>query len=659
MRTFIAFIFIFTLGFYSQNTFAQLTVSTLPENKNVLIEEFTGPVCASCPSGHKRSKQIIDLNPENVFEMKIIDEGFSFSSFDLSLTEGEVLSQNANLIAFPQATINRKAVHQDTMAIFQNEWEDITNSTLTESAYVNIASKGTLNMQTRLLTIEVKAYFTGNGTSDNKINIALLQSHIEGMQFGKDDNHGNILPNGEYEHNHILRHLITGQWGENIVTTSQGTLYSNTFYYTLPTSIESIPLLLTDVELLVFISEGQNAIINVDKTEIDFIIPTTDELIDIELASSNQPTNSCDNLYTPSVSIVNNGINPINQYKITYYINEDMYDLDSIGSETFNTTILPGASSEISFPPIPISYPINLMGYTIEILDPNRIDLNSGDNWFTEKVYYLDEINTMQHLEDFEDFVYYLGLYTAVVKNEYPILYGISKANTGTTYEMGGHGNSLRSVSFDFYNSPEDTEASIQFNRIDFTNNQLYGLTFSYAYARRDELSNDRFKIEITADCGETWETVFNQSGASLATTNDFKTNSYIPNLNEWQTTTLDISNFAGNSEVSIKMTGISDHGNVLYLDDVKFGPDATVGINDLEIPSIKVFPNPASNTITIELNNSVNTEIELVNTLGQTVLTKTSKNNSNIDISNLDPGMYLVKIKTEKDELLSKIIKH
>ena len=46
-----------------------------------------------------------------------------------------------------------------------------------------------------------------------------------------------ILPNGNYNHQHMLRHLLTGQWGDDITNTTTGSFFTNTYTYTIPNDL--------------------------------------------------------------------------------------------------------------------------------------------------------------------------------------------------------------------------------------------------------------------------------------------------------------------------------------------------------------------------------------------------------------------------------------
>ena len=51
--------------------FTQTFVSTNIENRNIILEDFTGISCSACPGGHIVAKQILDANPNDVFIINI------------------------------------------------------------------------------------------------------------------------------------------------------------------------------------------------------------------------------------------------------------------------------------------------------------------------------------------------------------------------------------------------------------------------------------------------------------------------------------------------------------------------------------------------------------------------------------------------------------
>lgn len=73
---------------------------------------------------------------------------------------------------------------------------------------------------------------------------------------------------------------------------------------------------------------------------------------------------------------------------------------------------------------------------------------------------------------------------------------------------------------------------------------------------------------------------------------------------------------------------------------------------------SISVFPNPATNTINIALNDSQKRiSLTVIDQLGKTILTK--KESTTLDVSGLQKGVYFIKIETDKGSGIKKFIKN
>lgn len=73
------------------------------------------------------------------------------------------------------------------------------------------------------------------------------------------------------------------------------------------------------------------------------------------------------------------------------------------------------------------------------------------------------------------------------------------------------------------------------------------------------------------------------------------------------------------------------------------------------------IVPNPASNKVTLVLNTSLqNAKIEIFDLTGKTIVNQIIKNNSlseNIDITVLNKGLYFVKINSDKQSIIKKLI--
>jgi thiol-disulfide isomerase/thioredoxin len=95
---------------------------------------------------------------------------------------------------------------------------------------------------------------TNAATNFNKV--ALLESNVEGPQTGGANfNPDFMLPNGNYSHQHMLRHLITGQWGEEISTTSAGSFIDLNYTYIIPADYNGVIVNLANFSLVAFVTE--------------------------------------------------------------------------------------------------------------------------------------------------------------------------------------------------------------------------------------------------------------------------------------------------------------------------------------------------------------------------------------------------------------------
>ncbi|MDB4237119.1 T9SS type A sorting domain-containing protein, partial [Flavobacteriaceae bacterium] len=83
----------------------------------------------------------------------------------------------------------------------------------------------------------------------------------------------------------------------------------------------------------------------------------------------------------------------------------------------------------------------------------------------------------------------------------------------------------------------------------------------------------------------------------------------------------------------------------------------SVINFEDLK-NTIRVFPNPTSNIVNIETNGSFEIkEMVLYNVLGERILLKTT--DKLIDLTNLNTGIYLLRIKTSNETITKKIVKN
>lgn len=299
---------------------AQTIVSTTVENKNVVLEEFTGIHCGYCPDGHARAKAIQDANPDDVVLINIHTGNYANPGSgepDFRTTFGDAIAGQTGLTGYPSGTVNRHVFSGYEMttggtAQSRGNWVTTSNLVLNESSYINVAIEAEIDVQTRIMTIHVEAYYTGNSPqSTNKLNVVLLQNNTLGPQAG--GNMGN-------EYVHRLVHMITGQWGEDLTTTTQGTFIDKTYSYTIPSDYIGIPVELIDLEVAAFVAEGNQEIISGARVEPGFINFVGSNNIAVE--SIIIPEKLCENQLSPKIKIKNKGQNTLSTTEIIFSVND-------------------------------------------------------------------------------------------------------------------------------------------------------------------------------------------------------------------------------------------------------------------------------------------------------------------------------------------------
>lgn len=304
-----------TLG----HLYAQSIVGTDPENKNVVLEEFTGINCGYCPLGHANAQSLYNSNPEDVVLINVHEGGYaspSGSQPDYRTPWGSAIAGQTGLTGYPSGTINRHVFSGSNTAISYGQFSSYGNQILSQSSYLNIGAEATIITSTRQLVVNVEVYYTGDSPlSTNLLSVALLQNNIVGWQT--DYTNGN---NPNYNHMHMLRHLLTGQWGEEITETTEGSLYTTTLYYEIPEDYIDIPVVLENLEIAAFVAENHQEIISGSMAEINFVEALN---IDAGIVNTNVPQTSCGETMAAEVTIKNYGLNELTSFDFEYSVNDE------------------------------------------------------------------------------------------------------------------------------------------------------------------------------------------------------------------------------------------------------------------------------------------------------------------------------------------------
>jgi len=272
--------------------FGQTIVDTIPQNKNVLLEEYHGMQCWWCSYGNAVAASLdSSYNPDDFVVITIHSGSFAVpygNQPDYRTLFGDTIHDYAFVSLYPSGSINRHVFSQYACTpgytpIIRNDWGYASNEILLESSPVNIGSIAHFDSLTNELVVDVELYYTDSqSVNNNFLNIAVLQDNVIGPQ--EDGGSGTQWTNNNYQHNNMLRYMMTGYWGDTINTISQGTLIAKQFSWTVPSDINGLPIVLSDLKVVIFVNQYKEETLNVIEISpigIPVISTTVSNLVDL------------------------------------------------------------------------------------------------------------------------------------------------------------------------------------------------------------------------------------------------------------------------------------------------------------------------------------------------------------------------------------------
>ena len=331
---------------------AQQYVSTDPANRNVILEEFTGRNCGYCPDGHLIANNIMAANPGRVWAINVHSGGYAPTTYpNFNTSASATILSGFSVTGFPSGVVNRSTA----AAQGRGSWNNLANQQLAMAAECNVAGVVRINPGTRVATVTVEVYYTGNSSVDqNYLTVAMLQDSIMGSQSGASSNPAQVV-NGTYCHMHVLRDMITPTWGEAITPTTQGTLITKTYEYQIPESIgnpNGVDVVLDHIFFLAWVSEQYQGtptrpILNaceLEKTYMtdDPIHPTMNDV-------AQQVSASCSMEKNFEFSVTNIGLETLTSMKFNVQVADMTQELDWTGELPSGETAKMGFVMEIPF----------------------------------------------------------------------------------------------------------------------------------------------------------------------------------------------------------------------------------------------------------------------------------------------------------------------
>lgn len=352
---------------------AQQFVSTTPQNRNVVIEEFTGINCPNCPDGHVVANNIVNAYPDRVWAVNIHAGSYAPMYYpNFNTTDGTAIYNGFNVTGFPQAVVNRSTDY----GLGRTDWATHTNQQMGQIAECNVGGQVVINTEARTATITVEVYYVSNSASStNYLNVIMLEDDIIGPQANGHTNPSQYI-NGQYHHNHVFRDAVTSTWGDAISPTTAGSLISKTYTYNIPETVgtpNGTSVNINNVSFLVFVTEQYQG------------TPTRPILNANELSSF---IGTSQNIYPYITEIVSNAVSCTNDKELDVTIANG--GLQALTSLEFEVTVDGGAPQDYSWqgniPSYSISavnIPVTMSGgnhdVTVKIVKVNGTNFNTDE----------------------------------------------------------------------------------------------------------------------------------------------------------------------------------------------------------------------------------------------------------------------------------------
>lgn len=655
---------------------AQQFVSTLPANRNVILEEFTGRNCTWCPSGHVIANQIMANNPGKAWAINVHAGGFSPTTFpNLNTSDGTAICSGFGVSSFPSGVVNRST----SSGVDRNQWAGQSNTQLSQAAECNVGGMVVLNPATRVATITVEVYYTGNSSADeNFLTVAMLQDSILGSQTGMGDNPAQVI-GSQYCHMHVLRDIInTSTWGDTISPTTQGTLITRTYTYEVPQTIgnpNGVEVKLDNIFFLAWVSERKQGtptrpILN--GCELDMVYGANEPFYPMIYNISPVGT-TCSHTKDVEIGIQNIGTEPLTSLKLDVEMDGVTQTISWEGEMPVFGTDRVEVTLEVPFGNPPIN---------VFITEANGEPFSSQTTSNIECLEWAD-LESEAEEEDLK-LVIMQDKYGAQTTWEVSVSNGTVIASGGPYQTLAGGTATqphMEMVTVPVNECVKFTIKDSAGNGICCSNGQGYFLIKdSHNNILAGDENNGDFgssasllvsvknpnAVQVTV--GETSVDLFDDINAYFIAPLDYEgypdevgfiyhkvTNSdqitVVGHLNEFRKILATVTDLEPSSIYMVKAYAVIN--GVPY-----YGPEATfqtgtVGINEFE-QSLKLYPNPTSNVLNVE-GEDMNS-IEVYNAVGQRVMAQeVNGNKAQVSTESLNNGVYFIRVLTGGGEVITR----
>ncbi len=213
------------------------TVNTGGERK-VIMEEFSGAKCVPCAGAKADIDNLLSIYGENLIVVTIHSTAFpgngdpvAGSKYDFRIDEGaEIVSMLGKPSGIPAGFINRELFEGETdRGLNRQQWAGFVDQAINEEPEMGMNMATTFDPITRELTVNVTMVPATNITGDVRLTLMITESNLIDKQETPE---GRV---DDYDHDHILRAVISGVNGDKITEAlTSGAVIEKNYTFTMP-----------------------------------------------------------------------------------------------------------------------------------------------------------------------------------------------------------------------------------------------------------------------------------------------------------------------------------------------------------------------------------------------------------------------------------------
>ncbi len=613
------------------------SVAAFGQNRLVLVEHFTQASCGPCASQNPALKTLLDANATKVVALKYQTSWPGVDPMNAANpTEAAARVQYYNVTGVPNSVMDGSGPGSPGTIVTTST----INNRYNTAAPLNITAShqwtaGYDSIQIGVFVANAGTATVASGAAGSlKLQVAVIEEEVNYPSAPGS--------NGETVFYQVMRKMVPDASG---TTMADSWTAGQTQMFVFKVAAPSYLANLNKVAVVAFIQDNSNkSVLNASRTTAQTIAGLPD--IGVNAFTAATP-GLCDGTTTPMVTIKNEGSLAITSASVAYAINGG-----TPVTQNWTGSLSAGATAVVSFPQVTLPAGTNSLVATVS--SPNGTgDVNGMNNMSAPLIAAVlnNTATPAPYSEGMESTSFnsipagHVLLYNTATK---PLVTVVSKAQVnGLPQELGGYGQSTKSLMVDFFTMQSGAQASIITPKVSgiTANHKLY---FNHAYASYAGEA-DGLKIFVSSNCGTTWTNVFDKSGTALATAPN-ATSRFFPQPTQWYPNTISLSQFAG-QELIVKFECNSAYGNNLWLDNFWINT-AALGEEEIQAAQAKLYPNPARDAVKVSLQVSEAGEalVEVINLNGQTVIAQTASveagmQSIDLNVADLANGVYTVKI--------------